>query len=273
MFAFHLPSLSEQLSDFASLMVGQLQQVILKTPLIFNDTPQLKKLWYLMFLIAIILLAFYIASHGIFSISNSMLGRVAGSDHYLITVLLNFIFASFSLKIMGILIKISNQLVSTIADNIKWATLANVNQFNFGGFAVFILSLILVVLDLALVLYYYWRNVYIAFLGVVAPLCFLAPNEQLAYTWFRETVLAIILPFIHMIILAVGSSLVIGKTTVGSIGSNIEGIFYSIATVFFMLSAPGFLHSFIPGFLNPYPLARKILISYGLPPMRRFVKK
>lgn len=196
-------------------VIDLLAQLTSQTPLL-GGNPVIGRLWLASAGLANSLLVLVVVLLGFGVMSGSVLGSGGSLRPLIPKIALGFLAMNLSLVLAETLIGLSNALISGFRAAVPtydlWAALGALAAGSSGtGLAGLLLLGLVIILGLALVIYYLIRLVQLYLGAVLAPLVILVgllpPFQGFAYAAFRAYVSTVFVLFVHVVLLGVGASL------------------------------------------------------------------
>ncbi len=204
------------ISSLGQPVIDLLSQLTDQTPML-GQNPVIGRLWLVSLGLANSLLVLVVVLLGFGVMTGPSLGLGGVGLRPLIPKLAaTFLAMNLSLVLAETLIGLSNALIrgfrAAVPTNDLWASLRTLTELSDGtGLAGLLLLGLVIVLGLALVIYYLIRLVQLYLGAVLAPLVILLgllpPLRDFAYASFRAYLSTVFVLFIHVVLLGVGASL------------------------------------------------------------------
>lgn len=239
----------------ATPFIGALSYFTTQTPMMAKNA-SVFNLWLIILAIANVLLILVVILLGF----NIMSGPSLGFDelefkHMIPQLIIVFILMNSSIFLIDIIISISNGMIQALqagfASNDVWETLSTVAGSNVAGMqlAALLIFIVFIILSVVLVIYYILRLVTLYIGAVLSPLLlmlWLVPSfKDFVATAFRTYLTTIFVLFIHVVILALAASILLGMSSGNeSTLDPVMSMFVGIATILALLKTQSVLSQF-----------------------------
>ncbi len=247
------------------------------TPLLTSNSAVMR-LWVIALGISDGLLVLAITLIGLKVITATSLGfKSINIRELLPQIVLVFMVMNFSIYLLDYLIQVSNIMIKAISSvnvlNNFWKALETIVKTTSGyGLATLIIMLIFLILSIILLVFYIGRLITIYLGAVLSPLvvlCFLIPGfRDFAISSIKKYVSIIFVLFIHVVILELAASLLLGIYNKSVNASPLMALILGLASLFALIKTQGVLAelaviSIVPRMARKIGQRMVLNLSYG----------